>query len=310
MNLLELYKKAVVKLEDSSSPDLDAQVIIADVLKKDKTFLPSHPEYQPSPVESAKIIRLLKRRQNGEPIAYITGHKEFYGLDFVVNKNVLIPRPETENLLEEALEILKFENDKMIKLQNNVLDMGTGSGCIIISLAKYLSTFYFLHSTKFYACDISKSALKVAKKNANRLLFEGKARELNSDKSSRFRSNNIRFYHSNLFSNKMMPKKYDLIIANLPYVPKKVESRKLKVESIDFEPQSAIFASDNGTATIKRFLDHSGEHLNKNGLILIELDPRNAIDLESYAKNLFPTAKIELKRDLAGMNRYLNILNQ
>ena len=185
--------------------------------------------------------------------------------------------------------------------------MGTGSGCLIISLAKELSNLSVLSSQFcFFASDISIKTLNVAKKNAKKILFEEENRELKN--FSLCSNNNIKFFHSDLFSNRKLHKKFDVIIANLPYVPKEqISSLRSQDLGIAHEPQSAIFADDNGTAIIIKFLEQSKKYLSKNGLILIELDPRNAIKLELFARKYYPKAKIQLERDLAGLLRYLII---
>ena len=328
MTLSSIYKKAVKELKVSGDPtaELDAGVLLEFVTHKDRADVVSHPQEPLTNSQNSKFQRLIKRRKNNEPIAYITGHKEFYGYDFNINKNTLIPRPESEELVSLALErikqkvsgasgksdnpifleanisikdnemaasnfhrrIKKFSSKISPNIQSpifNILDMGTGSGCIIISLYKKCDELdNITNSINFSACDISPKALYVAKKNAIR-------HEVNK---------NIKFYCSDLFQNRLVRKKYDIIIANLPYVPK-------KVKSFNFEPQEAIFADDNGTSIIKKFLDESKKYLAENGLILIELDPRNALDLNRYAKIIYPNARIELKKDLASLDRYLII---
>jgi len=340
MNLLEITKQSIKKLRASSnSPELDVQVLLCHALKKDKAWLLTHPEYKLILSQSAKIKQLIKRRILGEPVAYITGHQEFYGLDFLVNKNVLIPRPESEWLVEQASELIKLKVHKAeskLKILNSklsILDMGTGSGCLIISLIHSLANLLTCSPThfSFYASDISKTALTVAKQNAANLLFETCGRELNTKISSRLlASNNIRYFYSDLFSNPRLPKKFDLIIANLPYVPlyyldpsPKARSERsfdnLKIsppstgmsrsrnDSIKFEPTSAIFAEDNGAAIIKEFLSQTVNRLTPHGAIILELDPRNAKEIKKTAVKYFPGAIISIKNDLAGFNRYLMI---
>ncbi|MEI7791921.1 MAG: peptide chain release factor N(5)-glutamine methyltransferase [Candidatus Berkelbacteria bacterium] len=266
------------------SADLDAQIIIAHVLDKDRVFLFSHPNTPVSKEECLEIDSLAKRRVSGEPVAYLTGKKEFYGYDFFVNKNVLVPRPETEHLVERGLEFLKFRNSKIAKSQNVVLDLGTGSGCIAISLALELTKKSSL-KCEFYATDINSEALKIAKKNA-------KAYETD-----------VNFLESDLFSNPLLPDEFDLILTNLPYVPHNVKEE----ENLKFEPKNAIFAKDNGSSIINEFLIQAKSRLNNDGLIIIELDPRNAKQIESFARETYQRKKIELIKDYAGHDRYLEI---
>lgn len=266
-------------------PELDARIIIKYVLDLDDAIFFRDIDRKLSIKQIDAIKKLVARRAKGEPVAYLTGHKEFYGLDFFVNYDVLIPRPESEWIVEQALDKLTVNRKPL-----TVLDIGTGSGNIIISIIKSLSTNHYALTPIFFAADISKSALKVARKNAR---IHG--------------TNNIKFIQSDLFKNIDSNVKFDLMVANLPYVPKKVNSEKWIMDSIDFEPKNAIFAADNGAAIIKKFLREAKDRLTPNGAILIELDPRNAIDLKNYAKKLYPNSTIELKKDLVGLNRYLTL---
>lgn len=271
------------KTANIESADLDARVLIKHVLQIDDTFLFKNFDQSVNKKAVLKIQELAKRRGQNEPIAYITKHKEFYGLNFYINNTVLIPRPESEELVEKSIKFLKS-----IKSNAKILDMGTGSGNIIISIVKSLDGLSTLNTFDFFACDISAQALKVAEHNAKQNAV----------------IKNIKFLESNLFSNISPDIKFDLIIANLPYVPKP----ELRIEqSIEYEPYNAIFATDNGAEIIKKFLSKAKNYLNTNGVILIELDPRNAEEIKIFAKKIYPNTKIELQKDLANFDRYLNI---
>ncbi len=297
-----------LKKSGSDSPSLDVYLLLENALDKKRVFILSHTDFPVSNPEYYKFRKLLNRRKKGEPVAYILSRKEFYGYGFFVNKNVLIPRPETEWLVEQAIDFVGRrlaspvggssaclaghvcrQAGRRVVGRLNILDIGTGSGCIIISIAEELNKLTRLQAYKlirFFASDISKKSLYVAKKNAKKYGL----------------NNIIRFYHSDLFKNKRMPKKYDLIIANLPYVPDDKTNQKLI-----FEPQNAIYSAQNGTKIIKEFLNQSLKRINIEGVILIELDPRNANDILNYAKKLFINYNIELKNDLAGLKRYLTL---
>jgi release factor glutamine methyltransferase len=305
MNLKEIFKQSIIVLEKAGieTAGLDAQVLICQILKKDKVFILTHPEYKLRLTELIKIKRNIKRRSKNEPVAYITGHKEFFGYNFLVNRNVLIPRPESEELvilalkdIEDRLSIIGRKNTSFDNRHSiiDILDLGTGTGCLIISLANELKKKFEVSTKMFFlhASEISRKSLNMAKKNAEK---HGIKKEIN-------------FHQSDLFENQKIPEKLDLIIANLPYVPiNQGKNLKAKRDAIDFEPKPAIFANNNGTAVIKKFLKEAKSKVNKNGLILIELDPRNAIELKDYAHLVFEKAKIELIQDLAGLNRYLKI---
>ena len=286
MILKEIYRLSILELKEAGikTAELDAQVLICFSLhvSREKFYLKQNDQL--SPAEFKKIKFSIKKRAQNTPVAYILGCKEFYGIDFKVDKNVLIPRPETEHLVELAFDRIKYY-ESSIKDKNSLihdskymlLDMGTGCGNIIITLAK---------NTKgqFFAADDSPGALKIARQNAKLHKVDNK----------------IKFIQSDLFS-KLKNQKFNLIIANLPYVPTSDNNEK----SIQFEPKQAIFANNNGTDIIKRFLKDAPNYLFHNGTILLELDPRNAIDIETYAKKYFPNSKIKLSKDLAGFWRYL-----
>ncbi|MBU1036586.1 peptide chain release factor N(5)-glutamine methyltransferase [Patescibacteria group bacterium] len=251
MNLKQALSWATYKLQakNINSAKLDAEILLSFVLKKDKTFLYSHPEQTISHKPLAIYRKLINQRSENYPVAYLTGEKEFYGYKFFVNKNVLIPRPLTEELVEKALQTI----NRLIKHPNKqitIADIGTGSGCIIISLANELKKKYgSLKNFKFYATDISAKALKVAKKNA---------RFHQVDKS-------IKFFQGDLLK-PLKSKKIDLIIANLPYLNlKDIQKEK----SIQFEPKKALYSKDNGHLIYQK-LFHQAEKSYSNSIIIYE----------------------------------------
>ncbi len=262
MNLAKIISKTTIELSNCgiATADIDTRVLLRHILDKDDVYLISHSEDLITNSQYQKFRRYIRRRKNGEPIAYIVGHKEFYGIDFAVNKNVLIPRPETEVLVENALLHLeqRIKNKEFIKTDNlNIVDVGTGSGCIIISLVKNFLSFSSDLSPKFYATDISPKALTIAKKNAKRHQVY----------------DNIRFFKSDLFSNPSLPNKFDLIIANLPYLDDKHYKDKdhgSGTIGLDYEPKEALFAKSNGFSLIKKFILELPQHLTDNGFALIE----------------------------------------
>ncbi len=291
MDIKHLLLRSILELKKAgiTTAELDAKVLAIASLNKDSVFIYSHSEYLPTNNEYAKFRGFIRRRKKLEPIAYILGHKEFYGNYFFVNKNTLIPRPETEFLVEEALAIIKDELNVNSNQNISIIDMGTGSGCIIISLILELIESNLLNTNlSFHATDISEKSLYIARKNA---------KKFNVNK-------HIKFFYSDLFENRRLPKQFDIVIANLPYVP--IKSKSKKKESIDFEPQDAIFAQNNGMEIVLSLLNYVKSNNNAR-YILLELDSRNAEDLDKIAKTLFPKASITLKMDLAGLARYLFI---
>ena len=222
-------------LKESPIQRLDSELIMAHILGKERSFLHAHPEYEFSETELAQIRAATERRASGEPLAYILGYKEFYGRIFEVTKDTLIPRPETEDLITEAVALRP----------KSVLDVGTGSGCIAITLSKELP------SVSISAIDISKEALVVAQENAQKHHAQ------------------IAFMQSDLLSNLHKEQKYDLIIANLPYVDK--NWTWLGAE-LSFEPESALFAEDGGLELIKKIILQAPSRLNSHGYLLLEAD--------------------------------------
>jgi len=226
---------------------------------------------------NGNIEDAIKRLENGEPIQYIIGNVNFYGNTFNVNKNVLIPRFETETLVEKTIEYIKKQ--KLIK--GSLIELGTGSGCISIVLKKELEEL------KISSLDINKKALRVAKKNA----------KLNKA--------DITFINQDLF--KFNPvNKYDILISNPPYITSKDKVDK----SIKYEPKQAIYADDTGINYYEHILKTCKNYLNKKNLIAFEIGDKQGKKLTNIAKKRFPKATISLEKDLSGRDRYLFIINE
>ena len=212
MNLKQALKSSSIYLEKLGFPEhlLEAEVLVMHATNKTKEQLFKTPEAKLNCWQILKLRYFLHKRKNNWPIAYLTGHKEFYGLDFIVNKNVLIPRPLSEEIIEQALAIIKANQKRPL----TIVDIGTGSGCLIIALAKTLLKTEPAENFKFLASDISARALKVAKQNTQ---FHGLEK-------------NITFLQGNLLE-PFINTKIDLIITNLPYLtPKHLEERSIKKE--------------------------------------------------------------------------------
>ncbi len=222
---------------------LDREVIIGAVLKKDRTFLLAHPETQVLKRQEEKIKRFIKEREANKPLAYILGEKEFFGLPFSVNRSTLIPRPETELLVESTLNHIKNKKSKIKNEKIAVIDIGTGSGCIAISVLKSLleSSFKFQFSSfKFFATDISKRALSIAKKNAERHRV----------------AQEITFVQSNLLKNIEQPlKPFDelIILANLPYLSDKLYTETEPTVQ-NYEPKTALVSGVDGLDHYRKLL--------------------------------------------------------
>lgn len=236
-------------IEQSGIVKQEVVLLIAHVLRKPKEYVIAHDDSQLTNRQVRKINKLIQRRQNNEPIAYLIGEKEFYGRNFRVNKSVLIPRPETETIIDVIKRIAK-END-------TVIDIGTGSGCIAITLKLENPN---LNVT---ASDISKKALKTAKENAE---------NLNAD---------VKFVKSDLLKNVRNYTKYDIITANLPYVDEKWKTG----EEIKFEPKTALFADGNGLEIVKQLVEQAKDYIKPGGFLVLELDPCQHKEIVKFAEN-------------------------
>ena len=259
----------------SGSPYLDAQVLIAHILKQPRPWLLAHPEMDLSPRQTDDLENALDRLKNGEPLPYILGHWEFFGLDFLVNRHVLIPRPETELLVEYALHWLERHPSKRLGI-----DVGTGSGCIMTILAKHIPDLLI------FGTDLSWDALNVARENAFHYHLDGR----------------VSFVQCDLLSG--IKPKFDLICANLPYIP----TQRLKgLQVFNREPTLALDGGLDGFDLLKRLIKQAPAHLNPGGLLLLEIDITHPEKAKALARGLFPNAKINLLPDLTGHNRLLAI---
>ncbi len=276
----------------------EVDILIAHVLKKTKEFIIAHPEYKISKFKEWKIKRLITKRAKGIPIAYLTGYKEFFGLDFLVNKHTLIPRPETELIVEAVLSAfppLLGEGQGGVEGQRKIIliDIGTGSGCIPISILKSSN---LQSSILTYATDISKPALKIARKNAQ------------------IHNVDITFLHGNLLepflkNYELLPARrslseggatgYELVItANLPYLTQE----QFDTEStIQHEPIGALVTDDDGLQLYKELLGQIKKLLSTFDFIdfttFFEIDPSQTEKLSNYIQTIFPNSKIEIIKD-------------
>jgi len=268
---------------------IEIEQLLSHILGKPKEFLYMNTDHRLTRKETNRLTRMVERRLAGEPVAYILGYKDFLGLRFEVNKDVLIPRPETEWLVEKVESLkLKVKSGKI-----KVLDLGTGSGCIAISLAKkLLATSYQLQ-----AADISPAALKVAKENAKK--HQAK----------------IKFIQSDLFKN--ISGKFDIIVANLPYVPIRILNKymrrveKLTIDDpfagLKYEPLTALTDGTPSFQIYRRFFEQVGGYINKDGLILLEIDPSSKKFLIEYQKKYLPSGRMKFYRDFNKLWRYAEI---
>lgn len=264
---------------------VEAELLLAHVLKKPREFLFMHPEFILTSKHLNILSKYIKRREKGEPIAYILGYKDFMGQRFKVNKDVLIPRPETEWLVDRIVksEKLKVKSDRI-----RILDVGTGSGAIIISLAKILKANSHKLKPVFYASDISKKALKVARANAQAHGVK------------------IRFIHSDILQNMRMS--YDVIVANLPYGWNEWRNNtSAETIGLKFEPKQALFTEDDGLYLINKLLKQVMEKKHRPMHVFLEFDPRQKKQLEQNIKKYLPTAVVKFYKDFAKKWRCVEI---
>ena len=219
----------------------------------------------------------IKRLEAGEPVQYIVGDVNFYGNILKVNKNVLIPRRETEELVEKTTNYIK----KYLKDNISIIDIGTGSGCIPIALKKLIP------SLEVSAVDISSEALEVARENAN------------------INNVDITFLQSDVFSN--VTNKYDCIISNPPYI--RYDEEIMEIVSNN-EPHLALFAEDNGLYFYKKIINESDMYLNDKFIIAFEIGEEQGQDIINIAKNKYPNAKVILEKDIQHFERFNFIINE
>lgn len=265
----------------SDTPDLDASVLLAHVIHKPRTWVLAHPEIRLAIEEHKQLDDSLVRLERGEPFPYVLGHWEFFGLEFDISPDVLIPRPETELLVEKAIAWLQES-----PVRRTVADVGTGSGAIAISIAVNVPDVQIL------ATDISLEALELARKNA--IKFD-------VIKRIDFVQCDLLPYHIDALPTE---RHFDLICANLPYIPTET------LQSLPIfgrEPTLALDGGADGLALIRRLLDIGPKWLAPNGMMLFELESTRGIPALNLACDLFSEGIIHLHQDLAGQDRLLEI---
>jgi release factor glutamine methyltransferase len=284
-------KEAVARLRAANVPShtLAAEILLMHALGCDRTWLYTHPEDLLDRVAAEKYFALITRRASGEPTQYLTGRQEFWGLAFEVTPDVLIPRPETEHVIEVALERLGPRGIK-INLQTGapspqlrIADVGTGSGCLAVALA------HELPHADIFATDLSAPALAVAKRNA--------ARHAVADR--------IRFEQMDLLENYLNESyPFDLIVSNPPYVARN-EADLLPREVRDHEPSLALFPGPSGVEIYARLIDQAGSLLRPDGILVLELGYDSANHVRTILAGQGGWKKISLTNDLAGIPRVI-----
>jgi release factor glutamine methyltransferase len=259
----------------SESASLDAQLLLAFVLGIDRSAVLAHGERVLSENDAGRYMALIERCAGGEPLAYLLGQRAFYDRTFQVSPDVLIPRPETEDLLAVALEFARQRTEL------TAVDVGTGSGILAVTLAAHIP------QAAVYATDISPAALAVARQNASQQAVH------------------ITFIQGDL----LLPVierglQVDLILANLPYIP----SGEVDLLSVSrYEPRLALDGGPDGLALIRRLLDQAGRCWRRDGLILLEIGHDQGAAVMKLGREHFPAAQVWLWQDLGGLDRVVGI---
>lgn len=255
---------------NSSTPQLDAEVMLSYVLGMERAALLARLNDSIATGEARTFNELVQRRTRGEPVAYITGHKEFYGLDLITTRDVLVPRPETESVVDACLEVLEERS------LSQLADIGTGSGAILIAVLANRP------QVAGYGTDISSAALEVARQNCVRHRVADRATLL----------------HGDLLG--PLPNRVNVIAANLPYV----SPGEASPDVATWEPNVAVFGGgEDGMTTIRRFLQAAPNYLLPGGTVVMETAYSQGRAVSEMARTAFPGASVEVRKDLAGYDR-------
>lgn len=283
-----LLKHGIEQLRNAqvSSFTLAAELLLLHATARDRTWIYSHPEEILPQDTVDHFLSLIRRRSNGEPTQHLTGKQEFWGLEFEVTPDVLVPRPETEHLVEVALdrlavrEVRAGRNPRLTGKNLTLVDIGTGSGCIAIALAKELP------EAEVHATDISGNALEIAKHNAVRHSF----------------ADRIHFAESNLLQS-LSSLEFDLIVSNPPYIGIN-ETDSLPIEVRDHEPKQALFGGPEGYELYGDLILQASRQLKPGGLLVLELG-QSSLPAVQPLLDSSTWANIGVTKDLAGIDRVL-----
>ena len=242
MNIENILNEGIhiLKKNKIANPQLDSEILLSNSIKRDKKHIILNPKEVLNSEQLGKFKNLIERRKKGEPIAYLINKKEFWKDEFFVNKDVLIPRPDSELIIEQVLKIYSKDD------QLQILDIGTGSGCILLSILKERSNFYGT------GIDISKKSINVSKFNAKQLNL----------------TNRVKFFHSSVdnFNNG----KYDIIVSNPPYI-EQLSLKYLEKDVVNFEPKLALSGGFDGFSKIRKVINKTSNLIKKNGKFILEI---------------------------------------
>ena len=279
MILKQALAAAIKQLDEAEvgSPRMNGEVLLMFTLGRDRAYLYAHPEHELTEAEQSRYDEAVARRASGYPSQYITGHQEFWGLDLIVTPAVLIPRPETEHIVEVVLEIAGRADYRDQLGRPKIIDVGTGSGAIALALAKELLT------AEVHAADISADALEVAKANAARLQF----------------SSRIQFQQSDVLGSVLRDGSFDFVVSNPPYVALS-EANKVQDVVKKYEPKVAVFAGDHGLDIIRKLIPQAHESLRPGGYLVMEIGYSMS---EAVMKIMDGFEEVHAVPDLAGIPR-------
>ena len=277
---------------------MNAELLLMFTIGRDRAFLYGHPEQELSTEETSRYDAALEQRARGTPAQYITGHQEFWGMDLIVSPAVLIPRPETEHVIETVLALVAanqgLTGETPVTPQTNwnverrasspghhhhIADVGTGSGCIALALAKELP------QAQIHATDISSGALGIARANAARLELESR----------------IQFHEGDLLAG-LEPCSFDCVVSNPPYVGESEED-SVQLDVRKFEPRNAVFAGPKGTEVIERLIPQAHEVLKPGGWLVMEISGTIAPDIREL---LIGWNDVQITNDLQGIARVVS----
>lgn len=278
MQLRATLTSAIDRLtaEHVPSPRMNAELLLMFALSCDRAHLYAHPERELTQEEAQRYEEALTHRIRGVPAQYITGHQEFWGLDLIVGPAVLIPRPETEHVIETVLRLTKEAKQSQTRTNLKIVDVGTGSGAIALALAKEFP------EAEIHATDISPAALEIAEANAARLQMESR----------------INFCDGDLLAG-LPDGEFDFVVSNPPYVGKSEEDQ-VQLDVRKFEPRDAVFAGDTGLETIERLVPAAEKALRPGGWLVMEISGTIATKVRDL---LVGWAEVEITHDLQGIER-------
>lgn len=270
-----LQEGSEILSQHSETQNLDAQTLLAHVLGKSRTWIIAHPEDILPSSSYLSLIKELSSLKKGTPLPYVLGHWEFYGMQFKVTPDVLIPRPETELLVEQGIDWLKKNPNKRL-----VTDIGTGSGCIAVAITKHISDLFVIAVDNFHP------ALKIATSNAVNLSV----------------IDQIHFVQADLYPPVRI--KFDLICANLPYIP---TGALHQLDVFEREPTQALNGGVQGLDLIQKLIIDTPKNITPGGRILIEIDSSQGEHVTALARSVFTDCEVKVLKDLAGHNRLVII---